>query len=563
MPRFRGLFTRFLLWFTGTVFLATAVTAALIAYLLQEDQTRYLEGNLATLRKEAQTVLEPSSSSTPGKTPPSPGQVKRSFRIWIFDESGKLVAKPQFPPPPPECWASNPFRPAPPPGFGNRDSELHHERRGLPPDALLPHHGPPPDDDFGRNPEPRHGDFHGHHPLPLPPDWVGEGKPPPHYGSEDGSFAETNLLASAVPVFLSFSRDFQVIEIGDQDFLASKITQPSGQKLVGFRRFRPLPYFSLPRSFAGPMGRLHIPVLIVLGSFVCWVLARSLSRPVLEMQKMSRSISRGDFGERLPELLTGRLDELGDLARDFNVMADTIERALRNQKQLLRDISHELRSPLARSNIALELLGKGASEGQTNLVEKIRRDLERLNELIQQILDLSRFEQRGASDLPKASIDLGAFSRSIISDVKFEAELLEKRVGFDEPETPCFVDGNAEFLRRALENVLRNAIRHTAVDSEVFMRIARERCKDRNELVITVRDHGPGIPPAHLPSIFDPFFRCEEDRGRSSGGVGLGLAIVKRSIEAHGGSVTGRNHPEGGFEIEIRLPEMNVNPGQA
>lgn len=377
-----------------------------------------------------------------------------------------------------------------------------------------------------------------------------------------------SLLASAARDFLAASASTRLVEIDGDEFLCARLAGPSGRSYVGMLLFRPPPFRLVQRLLTTPA--LGVRLLIVLGvaALLCWLLARTLVGPVLELRGLTRRIAAGEFHSRLPDDLAGRGDELGDLARDFNRMADTIDQALFHQRQLLRDVSHELRSPLARVQIALELLRQKVGGTSDGLVGKIDRDLGRLNELIQQILDLSRFEQGQAVPLKFEPVDLADLVRHVAGDVQFEADLSGKRIVASIPEETLPVAAAPEFLRRAVENVLRNAVRHTPDGTSIDLAIEPGPAGPTGPtgpteasgspapgmVTVRVRDHGAGVAEANLPRLFDPFFRCEEDRGRQTGGMGLGLAIVRKAIEAHSGTVEARNADGGGLEVLIRLP---------
>ncbi|NLI77302.1 MAG: HAMP domain-containing protein [Candidatus Riflebacteria bacterium] len=518
------------------------------------------------------------------------------FPIWVFDDLGQLVCQPPAPPFPPGGPGSRDV--VAPPGFAGSDDPPfhpgHHRLHGPSPEGFDP--GPPP---FGNDPAPSPpgfdpgpppGDFDPGPPPAWPypdggslqppasfasfsPSWRRTGAGPRSAGPagfrpDAGGFAvrrpgrpplEVSQLASAARDFLAASASPRLVEIDGDDFLCAGLTGPSGRAYVGMLLFRPPPLRLVQRLLTTPA--LGVRVLIVLGvvALLCWLLARTLVGPVLELRGFTRSISAGEFHSRLPGDLAGRGDELGDLARDFNRMADTIERVLQHQRQLLRDVSHELRSPLARVQIALELLRQKAGGASDDLVGKIGRDLGRLNELIQQILDLSRFEQVQAVPLQLEIVDLATVVRQVVGDVQFEADLTGKRIAAAIPDDAVPVAAAPEFLRRAVENVLRNAVRHTPDGTRIDLavEVGVEGVPGSLALpmvTVRVRDHGPGVAEADLPRLFDPFFRCEEDRGRQTGGMGLGLAIVQKAIAAHSGTVTARNADGGGLEILLRLP---------
>jgi two-component system sensor histidine kinase CpxA len=232
-------------------------------------------------------------------------------------------------------------------------------------------------------------------------------------------------------------------------------------------------------------------------------------------------------------------------------MAERIESLIVSQKRLSRDISHELRSPLARLNVALELAKKKTNGDASALLDRIEIESTRLNEMIGRILTLSKLES-GATDVERAKIDLTELVRDVVADADFEAGAHDKSVSMSAVE--CMVVGNESLLRSAIENVLRNAVRYTGPSTAV--RVSLETVN--GDAVITVRDQGGGVPEEELQHLFRPFYRVGEARERKTGGIGLGLAIAERAIRAHHGSISARND-NGGLAVEIKLKCVRPN----
>jgi two-component system sensor histidine kinase CpxA len=257
-------------------------------------------------------------------------------------------------------------------------------------------------------------------------------------------------------------------------------------------------------------------------------------------------LAEGDLQTRVADQLGRRNDELGKLARDFDDMAERIESLVRSQQRLSRDVSHELRSPLARMNVALGIAKQKASPDVAAQLERIESEADRLNQMIGRILTLSKLES-GADDYEKGSVDIGDLVASVADDADFEARPLGKYVTMKGDGT-CMVEGNETLLRSAVENVLRNAVRYTKEGTAVEVSVVPngERVK------VLVRDHGGGVPAEELENLFKPFYRVGEARERSTGGIGLGLAIADRAIAAHDGTISARNIGDG-LEIEIGL----------
>jgi two-component system sensor histidine kinase CpxA len=282
-----------------------------------------------------------------------------------------------------------------------------------------------------------------------------------------------------------------------------------------------------------------MPLLI---GVLCYVLAVHLASPLRSLRRVLERFGQGDLGIRLH--LTRR-DEIGDLARAFNRMADQITTLLSAERRLLQDVSHELRSPLARLEFAVELVR--SSPDIDSALARIRRETDRLNHLVDEVLQLTRVEGDPHARSP-VELGLDDLLREVVADCSLESTargcLLDLRI-----DRPAIRTGDRELIHRAVENVVRNAIHHappgTPVEIELFSDEARS--------TISVRDHGPGVPHEALDDIFKPFFRVEKDRGRSSGGMGLGLAIAHRAVGIHQGRMTASN-AEPGLVIKIELP---------
>lgn len=293
-------------------------------------------------------------------------------------------------------------------------------------------------------------------------------------------------------------------------------------------------------------------VVLLAAAFVCYWLARYLASPVVKLRAAARRVAGGDLKARVGPAIGKRRDELADLGRDFDLMAERIESLMTAQHRLVSDISHELRSPLARLGVALELARQRAGDGAKGPLDRIEREADRLNELIEQLLTLSKLEI-GNQSPPARPVDLEQLVRQIASDADFEARDRNRAARVVASES-CVANGSEELLRRAVENVVRNAARYTAENTEVEISLARE---SPLLAVITVRDHGPGAPESTLADIFRPFYRVADARDRQTGGAGLGLAITERAVNLHGGTVSASNASDalgGGLIVEIKLP---------
>jgi signal transduction histidine kinase len=312
----------------------------------------------------------------------------------------------------------------------------------------------------------------------------------------------------------------------------------------------------------------HMLAVGLMGGLFCYGLARYLTSPVTKLRAATRELARGNLSARVVPTLGGRRDELASLAADFDEMAEKIQLLLDSQRRLLGDISHELRSPLARLNVALELARQRSGETAESALERIQREAETLNEMIGQLLALTRLES-GAEEISKTEFDLMPLLREIVTDADFEARARNRSVKFGSAPT-AIVNGVPSLLRRAIENVVRNAVHHTAENTQVEIGLLESPSEvhydgsDRSATTpnrrndqavsIVVRDHGPGVPAQALSDIFRPFYRVDEARDREAGGVGLGLAIAERAVRLHGGTIKASNAPDGGLSVTITLP---------
>jgi signal transduction histidine kinase len=290
--------------------------------------------------------------------------------------------------------------------------------------------------------------------------------------------------------------------------------------------------------FIQPLHLLVIGLMVLM----CYLLAGYLTAPVRNLRSAVDRFGRGDLTARAE---ASRKDELGELAGSFNRMADHIQTLVAAERRLLFDISHELRSPLARLSVAVELARDKESSGLP--LDRIQKEADRLNALIRQMLEVTRTEGE-PSRLKLEKLRLDELIAALVDDCSIEAEARGCELTFDvAPEVT--VEGDSELLRRAIENVMRNAIRYAPADSkiEVTMENGGGWAKVR------VRDYGPGVPPDALPRLFDPFYRVESDRDRKSGGVGLGLSIARRAVELHKGKLRASNASPG-LLVEIDLP---------
>jgi two-component system sensor histidine kinase CpxA len=317
-----------------------------------------------------------------------------------------------------------------------------------------------------------------------------------------------------------------------------------------------------PRLFLGPRG-LPIPglfIAVISSGFVCYLLAWFLTMPVVRLRAATRLLAAGDLTARAGAPNIRRRDEVAGLMRDFDAMAERLENLVKAQSRLLNDISHELRSPLARLNVALGLARQRANMESAAMLDRIELEAGRLNELIGRLLTLARLED-GDKHVPSTPVLLQEVVLSVAEDAEFEAQARHCHVHSEIPAGSWDVRGDASLLHSAIENVVRNAIRYTREGSTVEIQLEKSNSATGSQAVVRVTDYGDGVPADALEKLFQPFYRLDDARGRQTGGVGLGLAITERAVRFHGGRVTAKNRAEGGLMVEIHLPLLPATDG--
>ncbi len=383
------------------------------------------------------------------------------------------------------------------------------------------------------------------------------------------------------------------------NYLLRRVRTARGGRYLAVMRVRlesERPGRSLGDWLVGGPNRATAPwrfgvILLTMGA-LCYVLARYLTDPAIKLRRATRQFAAGDFATRVGPQMGARRDELADLGHDFDQMAERIETLLLSQRQLLGDISHELRSPLTRLSLAVELATQKADDPTRALLGRIEGEIGEMNRLISQLLTIAKLEN-GASFNQQTSreaayIDLAHLIEHVAANADFEAKSRGGSVVITHIEA-CQIVGDGELLHSALENVVRNAILHGPDGGRVEISLhvatrenqsangshgngnhassghaknndgdgsrgARNGDENARTAWIRVRDYGSGVPDEALESLFRPFFRVDAARNRNSGGTGLGLSIAQRAARFHGGDMSARNAPGGGLEVEISLP---------
>jgi two-component system sensor histidine kinase CpxA len=310
-----------------------------------------------------------------------------------------------------------------------------------------------------------------------------------------------------------------------------------------------------PRVFFGPRGMpmRWLIIAVICSGLVCYFLSWYMTKPIVRLRTATRQLAAGNLTARTGAPASARRDEIARLMRDFDAMAERLETLVKAQSRLLNDISHELRSPLARLNVALGLARRRSDAEGADMLDRIELEASRLNELIGRILTLARLED-GEQLVPQTPVALDEVVANVAEDAEFEAQARHCHVRTVIAEGDWEVRGNASLLHSAAENVIRNAIRYTQERTSVEVELTSEQGASGREAVLRVSDSGPGVPAASLDKLFEPFYRIDDARGRLTGGVGLGLAITERAVRFHGGRVSAHNRAEGGLQVEIRLP---------
>jgi two-component system, OmpR family, sensor histidine kinase CpxA len=342
-------------------------------------------------------------------------------------------------------------------------------------------------------------------------------------------------------------------QVGRETVWTFPVTSASGQRyrfVVSVHRQEHTWYGDL-LHFAFP----QLPVSIAVGGLTTFVLVMIFTRPVIRLREAARELAHGRLSTRVKEpqrasLLEG--DEFDALVHDFNHMAERLESLVNAQKLLLRDVSHELRSPLARVSVALELARDDADTTMNTHLDRIQRETERLNQLIGQLLTLSAIEAN-EGEVGVERVSLNKLIEEIIPDANYEARQRQCSVELKEGEQ-LEVLGRRELIYRAIENVVRNAIRYTDPGTSVDIKTASILEGKKKLAVIEVSDDGPGIPEEEIQSIFQPFYRVDPARSPHTGGFGVGLAIADRAVRLHRGEIRAFNRPAGGLTIELRFP---------
>jgi two-component system sensor histidine kinase CpxA len=289
----------------------------------------------------------------------------------------------------------------------------------------------------------------------------------------------------------------------------------------------------------------------ILSALICFLIAHYLSKPIERLRDATHELARGNLDIRVGDNLGNRRDEIADLVRDFDTMAGELRTLIQSERNLLSGVSHELRSPIARIRLALTLARDADDVERSEMLDRIEQDTIQLDSMLEQILTVARLES-GQHKPRFERLSLNDIVDDVLHDANFEAAATDATIAF-QGESDIQVNGDAGLLRSAVENLVRNAIFYSGRGGKVEVRLSQED----GAALISVRDNGPGVPENALSLMFKPFYRVDDSRGTTTGGMGLGLAIVRNAVLAHGGNVSAKNVAPHGLEVELRVPILS------
>ncbi|MFT7235737.1 MAG: two-component system OmpR family sensor kinase [Methylophagaceae bacterium] len=357
--------------------------------------------------------------------------------------------------------------------------------------------------------------------------------------------ANEDFLGRSVPKIL-LEKVQQLLKTPNHSTIKQVVT-PAGEKLLLFIPRRDHPIMQRGQLFPTDLPLLSLLVLLLGSLFFSAGLAFYLTRPLHHLRGATQRFAAGDLDSRVMDKMAGRRDEIVDLAADFDQMAEQVQQLIGSQQRLLNDVSHELRSPLARLQLAVAL-GRKQPEQFETMMQRLEKESQRLDTLVGELLTLSRLEAAEEDD-DHDYFDVMGLVSLICSDAAFEANEQGKKVYFKVgPE--YLLNGNIELLRRAVENIIRNAVFHTAENTTVTVEITSVE----TDIILTVSDEGKGVEEQALSQLFLPFVRFGHQQNSDIPGYGLGLAIAARAVALHKGSVNAENRTQGGLCIKVILP---------
>ncbi len=341
------------------------------------------------------------------------------------------------------------------------------------------------------------------------------------------------------------------LRLDDSSIVVRKISTPQAQYLL-VAEFVPPP---LSERVPGDiLWTLKLGTIV--SAFLCLVIAHYLSKPIERLRTATNELARGNLDIRVSHYIGNRRDEIAELVRDFDSMADELRKLIQSERNLLSGVSHELRSPIARIRLALTLARDADARERREMLDRIEQDTIQLDSMLEKILTVARLE--GGQHKPRfENVSLQDIVENVLYDARFEATALDVDIRFiGSPNVE--LSGDPDLLRSAFENIVRNAIFYSGAGGLIDVILRR----DNGTAILSVRDNGPGVPEESLPLLFKPFYRVDNSRGMATGGMGLGLAIVRNAVLAHGGTVTAQNVVPHGLQIDISLPIAPAAPSR-
>lgn len=297
-------------------------------------------------------------------------------------------------------------------------------------------------------------------------------------------------------------------------------------------------------------GLIRLLIALTTSAVICYLLARYLSKPITKLRNTVNDLGKGNFETNIAAQFANRNDEISELAIDIDDMAAKLRDQFNRREDLLRDISHELRSPLARMRIASELIKSKTAGQKPKEIAQLESDIALIDNLIGEILTFSRLSDKNRQ-FEFSCVDIKAILENIVDNANFEAKLQNKQVILQSKyETGYQLNANQALIERALENIIRNAIKYTPAHTTITVDLQR----DSSSITLRITDQGPGVANDQIEKIFEPFYRMSDSRSRESGGSGLGLAITRRAVEFHKGTILASNSDPNGLVITIVLP---------
>lgn len=337
----------------------------------------------------------------------------------------------------------------------------------------------------------------------------------------------------------------------EANVLAARATTPQGQYILIAELTPP----SINERVPGDI-LWTLKLGTIFSAIVCLLIAHYLTKPIERLRDATHELARGNLDIRAGENLGTRKDEIADLVRDFDIMAGELRNQIQSERNLLSGVSHELRSPIARMRLALTIARYATEPERNEMLNRIEQDAVQLDSMLERILTVARLES-GQLQPQFALIDLNDVIDDVLHDANFEAVATGATITYH-GSGEIKVTGDAGLLHSAVENLVRNAMFYSGRKGEITVTLA----KVNDNAVITVRDNGPGVPEAALPLLFKPFYRVDDSRGTTTGGMGLGLAIVRNAVAIHGGSTVARNVSPHGLEVELQLPVTPTPAGR-